>query len=88
MVYAYPTEGERYYLCILLNHARGATSFDDLKTTSTALNSVHYFFNLVYFHVCGGTSQKLSMLFVWLYLSIYHIFLDSVQHVSLVLSVP
>jgi hypothetical protein len=76
MVYACPTEGERYYLLVLLNHVRGTTSFDDLKTIGTALNSVHDFFNPVYFHVCGGTSQKLSMLFVWLYLSIYCMFLD------------
>jgi hypothetical protein len=69
MVYVCPIEGERYYLCLLLNHVKGATSFDDLKTTGTALNSVHNFFKPVYLHVCGGTSQKLSMLLFWLYLS-------------------
>jgi hypothetical protein len=74
MVYACLAEGEMYYLCILLNHVRGATSFDDLKTTGTTLNFVHDIFNPVYLHMCGGTSQKLSMLFVWLYLSIYHLF--------------
>jgi hypothetical protein len=54
MVYACPTEGERYYLCVLLNHVRGATSFDDLKTIGTALNSVHDFFNPIFLYVCGG----------------------------------
>jgi hypothetical protein len=79
-VYACPTEGEMYYLCVLLNHVRGATSFDDLKTIGTSLNSVHNFFNPVYLHVCGGTSQKLSILFVWLYLSIiYRMFLYLVR---------
>jgi hypothetical protein len=74
MVYACPAEGERYYLRILLNHVRGATSFNDLKTTCIALISFHDFFHPIYLHVCGGTSQKLSMLFVWLYLSISYVF--------------
>ncbi|CAG8743537.1 17640_t:CDS:1, partial [Cetraspora pellucida] len=26
-----PTEGEKYYLCLLLNHVKGATSFMDLR---------------------------------------------------------
>jgi hypothetical protein len=32
MVYACPAEGERYYLRVLLDHVKGATSFDHLKT--------------------------------------------------------
>jgi hypothetical protein len=80
MVYACSVEGERYYLRVLLNHVRGATSFDDLKTTCTDLNSIHNFFNPVYLHACGVTSQKLSMLFFVLYISIiYHMFLYSVR---------
>jgi hypothetical protein len=73
MVYACPTEGERYYLRVLLNHVRGATSFDNLKTTCTTLTSFHDFFHPIYLHVCGGTSQKLAMVFIWLYLSISYI---------------
>lgn len=32
MVYATPTKGERYYLQVLLEHVRGATSFTHLRT--------------------------------------------------------
>jgi hypothetical protein len=31
IVYANPAEGERYFLRVLLNHVRGATSFEDLR---------------------------------------------------------
>jgi hypothetical protein len=43
MVSMCPVEGEWYYLGILLHHIRGATSFDDLKTTSTAVTYFHDF---------------------------------------------
>ncbi|KAL6873859.1 hypothetical protein ACP4OV_013941 [Aristida adscensionis] len=32
IVYAHPAEGERYFLRVLLNHVRGATSYEDLRT--------------------------------------------------------
>ena len=31
IVYANPAEGERYFLRVLLNHVRGATSYEDLR---------------------------------------------------------
>ena len=31
-MYAHPAEGERYYLHVLLNHVRGATSFEHLRS--------------------------------------------------------
>ena len=34
IVYANPAEGERYFLRVLLNHVRGATSFEDLRTVA------------------------------------------------------
>jgi hypothetical protein len=30
--YAHPTSGERYYLWMLLNYVKGATSYEDLRT--------------------------------------------------------
>jgi hypothetical protein len=32
IVSAHPAKGERYYLCVLLNHVTGATSYVDLRT--------------------------------------------------------
>ncbi|WVZ57135.1 hypothetical protein U9M48_007562 [Paspalum notatum var. saurae] len=34
LVYAHPAEGERYYLRVLLNHVRGACSFENLRSFS------------------------------------------------------
>ena len=34
IVYAHSTEGERYFLRVLLNHVRGATSFENLRTVA------------------------------------------------------
>ncbi|XP_071677067.1 uncharacterized protein [Lolium perenne] len=34
IVYAHPAEGERYFLRVLLNHVRGATSYENLKTVN------------------------------------------------------
>jgi hypothetical protein len=79
MVYACPAEGERYCLQVLLNHVRGATSFNDLKTTGTALTSFHDFF------VYNTKTLYGLCLVVSLY---YHILLDSFRYVLLVLSVP
>jgi hypothetical protein len=36
-VSAYPAEGERYYLRVLLNHVVGATSFECLRTVDGKL---------------------------------------------------
>jgi len=32
LVYTHPAKGERYYLRVLLNHARGVTSFEHLRS--------------------------------------------------------
>jgi hypothetical protein len=39
IVYAHPAEGERYFLRVLMNHVRGATSFQDLKSVNGRLYS-------------------------------------------------
>ncbi|KAL6901889.1 hypothetical protein ACP4OV_004765 [Aristida adscensionis] len=39
LVAAHPAEGERYYLRILLNHVRGATSFENLRTVNGVVYS-------------------------------------------------
>jgi len=39
LVYAHPAEGERYYLRVLLNHVRGATSYESLRTVRGVLCS-------------------------------------------------
>ncbi|KAL6603039.1 hypothetical protein ACP70R_043400 [Stipagrostis hirtigluma subsp. patula] len=39
LVAAHPAEGERYYLRILLNHVRGATSFEHLRTVNGVVYS-------------------------------------------------
>ncbi|ONM00916.1 hypothetical protein ZEAMMB73_Zm00001d030376 [Zea mays] len=39
IVSAHPAEGERYYLCVLLNHMTGATSYVDLRTVDGVILS-------------------------------------------------
>lgn len=41
IITANPTEGERYYLRLLLNHVRGPTSFEDLQTVGGTLYSTY-----------------------------------------------
>jgi hypothetical protein len=70
MVYACLAEGERYYLHILLNHVRGATSFNNLKTTGTALNSVHDFLTQ-YIFMCVMVCHKNSLCSLSGYIFLY-----------------
>lgn len=39
IVYAHPADGERYFLRVLLNHRRGATLYEDLRTVNGRLCS-------------------------------------------------
>jgi hypothetical protein len=70
IMYACPAEGERYYLRVLLNHVRGATSFDDLKTIGTALNSVHDFLTQ-YIFMCVVVHHKNSLCSLFGYIFLY-----------------
>jgi hypothetical protein len=66
-----PCRRRSYYLHVLLDHVRGATSFVYLKTTGTALNSVHDFLTQYFFMrvvVYFWTRFDIFRLFHW-----YHI---------------
>jgi hypothetical protein len=69
-VYACPAEGEMYYLHVLLNHVRRATSFDNLKTIGTALNSVHDFLTQ-YIFMCVVVCHKNSLCSLSGYIFLY-----------------
>jgi hypothetical protein len=73
MLYVCLAEGERYYLCILLNYVKGATSFGNLKTTGTASNSVHNFFNLVCNFMCVVVRHKNSLCSLSCYIFLLYI---------------